>query len=92
MHPAETCEVDGFDRQRDHRDQIEIAHPGIEATGHRRPVQVDPDQVSPEDGTDVRDQSLEKSFRPWVVGVHVSSFGVGAPAVNREGAGQGAAR
>jgi hypothetical protein len=33
VHPAETCEVDGFDRRRDHRDQIEIAHPGIEARG-----------------------------------------------------------
>ena len=91
MHPAETCEVDGFDRRRDHRDQIEIAHPGIEATGHRRPVQVDPDQVSPEDGTDVRNQSFANGVWDRIVDVHVSSFGVGVPAVNREAAGQGAA-
>jgi len=91
VHPAETSEVDGFDVPRGDRDQIEVADPGIEAARHIGSIQVDPDQVSPEDGAEVRDQSFEKSFRHRIVGVHESSFGVSVLAVNREAAGQGAA-
>ena len=91
MYPADTFEVDRFDRRRGHRDQIEIAYAGIKATRHIRSIHVDPDQVSPEYGAEVCGQSFEKSLRHRIAGVHASSFGAGVLAVNREAAGLAAA-